>query len=58
MYSLTPLTFRWTVPLSNELYSQLPKIIKLTLTLKPFEGFNWIFWHNLNNLNMLEGIYL
>ena len=44
--------------LSNELYYQLPKIIKLTLILKPFEGFNWGFWHNLNSQNILEGIYL
>ena len=44
--------------LRNDLYSQLPKITKLTLTLRPFECFKWGFWHNLNNLNMLESIYL
>jgi hypothetical protein len=39
-----------------KLFSEIPDISKITLNLRPFKSFQWVFWHNLNNLNMLEGI--
>ncbi len=50
-------TFVHKLNSKNLTFSEIPEVSGITLNFRPLEGFNPVFWHNLNNLYIKKGIY-